>query len=313
MVVGGLFAQSSTLTVPPAHYGLDTSRNLLLVHLPATDTAIFPLRQLIGGGLDVTFTEPQVSLHYDSSYLAVTAAADTLAVYFTQLPLIVVTADEALNDKTKVAARFTYTNGSETVSGPIGVEYRGSYSLRFPKKSLDIEFRQEDDPEESDDVTFGNLREDDDWVLDALYNEPLRVNSYVAHKLWLDLHSPSYLNAEEEAKAGADVMHVEVFLRGEYYGVYLLSEQVDRKQLKLKQLTDGEIRGELYKAIQYSGATQFTGQPPLRVNARGEYAGWELKHPDADDTLTYANLYDAVGFVVNSTDSTFVAEAANRF
>jgi hypothetical protein len=97
-------------------------------------------------------------------------------------------------------------------------------------------------------------------VLDALYNEPLRVNAYVAHKLWLDLHTPYYTDREPEARAGADVRYVEVFEDGRYRGVYLQSEQVDRKQLKLKKTKDGEVRGELYKAVDRTETTQLTGQ-----------------------------------------------------
>ena len=93
------------------------------------------------------------------------------------------------------------------------------------------------------DVSFGELRTDDDWILDALYNEPLRLRSYVANKLWLSIHqNPYYIDERPNAKSAADVMYVEVFLNGNYNGIYNLSEQVDKKQLKLKSYKE-IIRG----------------------------------------------------------------------
>jgi len=125
----------------------------------------------------------------------------------------------------------------------------------FRKKTFDLEFWTDATGVDNRNVQCGNLRSDDDWILDALYNEPLRLRSYVANKLWLDVHTPYYQTAAPEARAGADVQYVEVFLNGAYNSIYNLSEQVDRKQLQLEKFGDGD-HGELYKGVGW-GATTF--------------------------------------------------------
>jgi spore coat protein H len=131
---------------------------------------------------------------------------------------------------------LTYADTSNNfISSYIVIEIRGSYSQSFPKKSYDIEFRTDDSSGISQDVTLGNLRTDDDWELEALYNEPLRINNYISHKLWLNMYVPSYLNKEPDAKAGSDVNYSELFLNGRYNGIYLIMEPIDRKLLQLKK------------------------------------------------------------------------------
>ena len=82
---------------------------------------------------------------------------------------------------------YTGTDG-EIISSNIGIEIRGGFSQTYPKKTYDIEFWNDPSGNETIDVQFGDLREDDDWILDAMYNEPLRINSYISHKLWLNLN-----------------------------------------------------------------------------------------------------------------------------
>lgn len=302
----------STLELPTANYGYDSERSLLLVRLPV-DGVTNPVGTLATVALDFTLVAPLANLRSDTTYAALTPTGDTVTVAFTTLPLIKIETSTEPNKDTKVPATFTYVDDGQSLSSTIGIEYRGSFSLGFPKKSFDLEFWEDAESEESTDVTFGDLREDDDWVLDALYNEPLRVNSYVAHKLWLDLHTPYYLEEEDEARAGADVLFTEIFYNGTYHGLYMLSEQVDRKQLKLKKLKDEEIRGELYKGIDSTDATLFRSQPALQITGDEEYAGWELKYPDADDTLDFSNLYDLVGFAADPSDRVFAAGVEDRF
>ena len=173
-----------------------------------------------------------------------------------QIPTITIQTNDEILDEPKVLGTFTFTdiNGEVTTSN-IGIEIRGGFSQSFPKKTYDIEFWNDAVGDETLDVQFGDLRKDDDWVLDALYNEPLRLNSFITHKIWLEMNQLYYAEQEPKAKSGADVMYVEVTVNDEYKGIYLLSEQVDRKLLKLKRNDNDVIRGELYKAYDSDDAT----------------------------------------------------------
>jgi hypothetical protein len=232
-------------------------------------------------------------------------------LYFTQLPLIHINPSEWIPDDFKVPADFIYADDEQTLTSIVGIERRGGFTQGLPKKTWDLEFWEDDSgAEETIDVSFAGMREDDDWVLDAVYNEPLRVNAYAAHKLWLDLHQPYYIEDEPEAKSGADVAWCEMFFDGQYFGLHFLSEQIDRKQLKLKKFKeeDKEIRGELYKGVLPLLGVLLRAVPRQSNNTRDTWDGFELKYPDVNDTINWDNLYDLVDFIVDSPDATFAAD-----
>ena len=229
-----------------------------------------------------------------------------------QIPSIQIIAEEEIVDEPKVPAVFTYIDTDGQVwTRDIGIEIRGGFSQTFPKKTYDIEFWSDPTGSESVDVTFGNLREDDDWILDALYNEPLRINSFITHKLWLDINELYYKDLEPEAKSGADVMYVEVSINGEYNGIYMLSEEIDRKQLKLRRNDDESIKGELYKAYAWDDAVLYNNPDAIPNNASSTWSGFEYRYPN--DVIDWSNIEELVKFVANSSDEEFIAQVGQRF
>ncbi|WP_116106212.1 CotH kinase family protein [Lewinella sp. IMCC34191] len=307
----GIFSQS-LLTVDPLRVGLDEEAAFLLIHQNLNGLADVPDAIRVGE-IDYAFDPSPDLLRYNETYRAISSSGDSVDIAFTSLPLFQVASFYELNNETKVPSVIRYADDEQAISAIAGIEYRGGLSLGYPKKSLDLEFWDNATNRESVDIQFTGLRVDDDWVLDALYNEPMRVNAYVAHELWLDWHQPYYIDREPDARSGADVTFVEVFFQDQYHGVYLLSEQVDRKQLGLKKLKDGALRGELYKAVDWTDATLFKGQPPRPGKNQATYSGWELKYPDEDDLIDWDPLYGMLGFVKNTSDVDFSAGIAERF
>jgi spore coat protein H len=261
------------------------------------------------GEEEYSFNTIPTQLQYSSSY-EVGKGEDEYTLYFTELPLISITAG-TIKDDPKTQADFTYSDDKLTFTSYIGIEIRGGYSMTFPKKTFDIEFWEDKAGNTTKSVSFGDLRIDDDWILDALYNEPLRIRSYLAHNLWLEIHQPHYLDIKPFAKAGADVIFVEVFLNGKYNGVYILSEQVDKKQLQI-QGYNGMIRGELYKAINWGGACTFDWLPSY-TNSSRLWGGYEYKIPDESEVTNWDELYNFTDFVINSSTSDFKEDIWNRF
>lgn len=106
-------------------------------------------------------------------------------------------------------------------------------------------------------------------------------------------------------------MYVEMFLNGGYNGVYNLSEQVDRKQLKLKKYKY-EIRGELYKGSEWGGSVTFTELLSYN-NDIGSWGGYEFKYPDENEIIDWDNLYQFTNFVINSSESDFERDIWSHF
>lgn len=233
-------------------------------------------------------------------------------LYETEYPLIHITTNNTIKNDPKVVAQFRYYDLDTTFTETIGIEWRGNISLTFPKKTFDIEFREDTITSTSKDVSFLNLREDDDYVLDALYNEPLRLNAKVAQDLWIATHPLQYQTKEKKAKSGATGNFVELFLNHKYQGIYLLQDQVDRKSLQLKKQKNDSVRGLLYKAGYYAEGSNFEGAPAFN-NALPRWAGFEMEYPFEDFTAHWEPLHNAIKIISDADDETFVAQIENHF
>ncbi|TAJ10719.1 T9SS C-terminal target domain-containing protein [Marinilabiliaceae bacterium JC017] len=307
------YAHTLTISVEKGKFQIDHSLKLILSQIDNmehyADLTNYEDVHIILGDNEYRFINPPEKIEYSNSYI-IDLNNEQYTLYFTQLPIITINTENAIVNEPKVLANFTYTDEDQSCSSMIGIELRGGSSQGYPKKTYDLEFWEDEIGEESRSVQFGALRKDDDWILDALYNEPLRIRSFISHKLWLKIHQPHYLNEEPKAKSGADVMYAELFLNQKYNGVYLLSEQVDKKQLKIKSYK-GSIRGELYKGVSW-GASTFSRLQDFDNNVR-TWSGYEMKYPDEDQITDWTNLYNFTDFVLNATDSEFESDIWNRF
>lgn len=284
------------------YYGVDVQNKLIVCHEEAL-SAVLIENTLTLDGLKYQLLESVSDLKTQQVYRVV-KATDTFSLYITTLPIIKMTANDTIVDEPKRMADFSYASASESYQGAIGIELRGNSALRYPKKSYDLELRKDMSSEESVDFTFGDMREDDDWIMNSVYNEPLKLRSYFATKLWLELYAPSYLDKEPEAKSYSDVLFAEVFLNDRYEGLYLLSEQVDRKLLDLKKIKGDTVRGELFKAVGYADNTAFKGASDFN-NAFPRWEGFEVKYPFENYEAHYENLHELITFVSTSSDTEF--------
>lgn len=79
------------------------------------------------------------------------------------------------------------------------------------------------------------LRDDGDWILDAMYIDHARMRNRLSTDLWIDMNKVPYLSKEPRAINGTRGYFVEVFLNNSYLGLYCLTERIDRKQLQLSK------------------------------------------------------------------------------
>ncbi len=308
-------SQVLTINVPENNFGIDESNSLIVSHIQNignyTNTSEYDEIVITLGQNNYNFSSIPDSLEYSNSYLVTDSnSSNQYTLYFTLLPIVLIESNTTIVDEPKVLANFTYSDEEQVLVSNIGIELRGGSSQTYPKKTYDLEFWDDEVGDETNNVQFGELRSDDDWILDALYNEPLRLRSYVANKLWLEMHTPNYIDDEPNAKSGANVMYVEMFLNGQYNGLYNLSEQIDKKQLKLKSYNDN-IRGELYKGIS-AGASTFTSLPSYDNDSR-IWSGYEYKYPKEDDITDWENLYQFTDFVINSSEINFSSSIWTKF
>lgn len=114
---------------------------------------------------------------------------------------------------------------------------------------------------------------------------------------------------EQTGKAGIDGLFVEVFLDERYQGIYLLTEQVDRKLLDVKKLKGDTVRGLIYKGGSYAVGTSFKGVKTFN-NAFPTWAGFEMDYPYENYDAHWEYLYEFMDLVVNSDDKKFASAIA---
>lgn len=296
---------AQNVTPKKGSYGIDESNQLIVWHVSDLDSVQTDNNRLAGITFDKTYQliDTLKPLSYREKY-AITAKGKTFDLYISRLPIVHLQLDTVLNESTKVLGRYTFYNRNRLVSSGVGIEYRGNLSLTYPKKTYDLEFWRDSIQNNSKDIQFEDLRNDDDWVLDGLYNEPLRLRSFIASNLWKAIHSPNYLSKEQEAKSGADLVMVEVFINGQYRGIFTLSESVDRKLLGLRKNENQTIRGELFKASSYKGAPSFQKAPGFN-NVFPDWAGFEMEYPILDYNYHWDDVSQLVKLVVTGTNTDF--------
>ena len=206
-----------------------------------------------------------------------------------------VTPEDTLSDQ--LSAQIKWRGGITNADG----KHKRNYKIKF-----------------NEDHRLLGLRNDNNWILDAGQLDPFRLRNLVAMEIWNDIATkPYYANREPKARTGIRGRVVELFLNDEYQGIYNFAENMDRKQMKLKKVDSQtkEVHGCLYKAKGWGYAAMWD---TLTVNYDNRQENWnvfEVKYPDLNDndTTDWSTLYNAIDFVVMSSDDDFKRYVADYF
>ena len=247
-----------------------------------------------------------------------------LRLRFTNLPVIRLESNETIPDEPKVEGYFSLQSDQwhDYVDRQLmGIEMRGHTALRLPKKSYNVELRKDDECQSGKKLRLLGLRKDDDWIMDAAYRDTSFVRNLVSHDLFNAMRRYAHREGgEEKGQATIRGRLSEAYLNGDYRGIYIFQERVDRKLLDLKKIKvakegcrerwdevnfDDPRNGSLlFKAV--STQADFSDKSNL-------HAGYVQKYPDAEKVPRWEVLDVLVDFVANSSDEVFIAEVADRF
>ncbi len=256
------------------------------------------------------FSDPIATVEIGKAYeIFIPSQNSNFTLYFTQLPIISINTPNTIIDASNVLASFKMIESNDKfLESNIGIQFRGASSQSWPKKPMEFEFWDDTEGIKTHDYALLDMVKNDDWNLQAMYNEPLRVRSKTNNELWRMINQLHYQAKEPDAINGIRMRYVELFLNNEYRGLYCLGEKVNRKQLKLKK-HNGTIRGELYKGVSW-GASTFLYVYPYD-NKSLIWSGFEYKHPEEE--INWSNIHGFVNFVVNTPNQNFYADYKNRF
>ncbi|MFZ5429946.1 MAG: CotH kinase family protein [Bacteroidota bacterium] len=207
------------------------------------------------------------------------------------LPLIMIdTGGRQIPDEPKITARMRIIdNGpgnqnsvfdpAREFDGPVGIEVRGQSSQSFPKKSYGFETRTESGGENK--VSLLGMPAHDDWVLYAPYSDKTMMRN--------DL---SYYLGRRMGRWQPDAHYVEVYLNGQYIGVYQLIERIKRgnNRVNIAKMESSDVTGDkvtggyifkVDKIHDLSSSEYFYSNPAYRYKNARNYA-YSYYYPKSD-------------------------------
>ena len=232
--------------------------------------------------------------------------------YRSEMPLITITTDGPIVNSPAVHGLISVADADgNVITMHAGFKIRGTSSQQYDKKSYRVELWADETGVEMADTTFLGLRSDDDWNLEAMWAQPLRLRDKVANELWMEMYQLPYAETEPDALPGIRMVYADVFVNDEYMGVYALTERMDRKQLGLRKY-NGELRGLLYKG-NGPGAPTFDSLPDYD-NTVDTWSNYEWVYPNESDTaINWNHLYSFTNFVMNASDNVFYSQYSAQF
>jgi hypothetical protein len=160
------------------------------------------------------------------------------------LPLILIdTQGKAISNEPKITALMKVINNPDKVNhvndtefeynGYIGIEIRGNTAQMFDKKSFTLETRT--DSGTNLNVPLLGMPEENDWVLHGPYSDKSLMRNALAYYL-----------GNLQGRWSPRTQFCEVFINGEYRGVYVLTEKIkiDKNRVNIAKLLPVDNSGD---------------------------------------------------------------------
>lgn len=201
--------------------------------------------------------------------------------FVSNLPIVLIDTDgKSITDEPKITARMKIidnpnhqnkiTDLANGYDGFIGIELRGASSQSYPQKPFAIETR--DALGNNLNVSLFGMPEENDWVLLSNYNDKSFMRNVLGYKMF-----------EALGNYAPRTRFAEVFLNGDYQGIYLFGEKVkrDKNRVDIATLKEEDIEGE-----------ELTGGYIFKIDYWNDWDSWQspfapLNHPDFDIHFIY--------------------------
>ncbi|MCM1183978.1 MAG: CotH kinase family protein [Roseburia sp.] len=279
----------------------NTSRTFYYSLVEGSSSAYDPYVKIRGteGNLRLAFSDGAITEEgiRDNRTISVLAYTDSgyeeYALKCTLLPIMNIECDREIGDAYVPMTMTLFDNRRDTASrvtvseGEIHI--RGASARDFPKKSYRISLKTVSlgGNIRTNQVSLLGMRQDDDWLLYAGFDEPERVRNVFSTNLW------KYTCATNNARGidtGTEYKYVEVFMNGSYLGLYALGYPVGQKLLGIDHADED---AGLYKKVSWAD------EQALRVTPDG-VEGYEIKGGAAGWPLLEAYYY---GLSLHSSDN----------
>ena len=202
------------------------------------------------------------------------------------LPLLILKSAKPVGSEARVACSAALLPAAGETAGNTNaltgqIKFHGASSQGYAKKSFGLALDES--------VRWLGMRKSSHWVLNAAFVD----RSLMRHKLAYDLFRS--LAREGEPRFATASRFVELQLNGNYHGVYLLMERLDRSLLELHRYDSNALTHAcLYKAVDHSANFSQPG-----------HAGYEQRDHDGLKVPYWTPMDEFNQFVSRAPDAEF--------
>lgn len=221
-----------------------------------------------------------------------------LPMKLSTLPLLQLTADflPVEKDDIKFPGTLEVFQAEQEETSLYSMEFkvRGLTSALFPKQSYKVDLLKEDGSRLASSLL--NLRNDDDWNLTANYTDLSKIREASVFSLYEELATLSDTTNLQPQRGE----FCELFINGEYWGIYQLTEPIDAQQMDLDESADF-----LYKTATWELPTTLELEEYQQSGA--EHPLLEVKSwPEREEYLQYEGIIPF--FTVLSQENTSIED-----
>ena len=181
----------------------------------------------------------------------------------------------------------SFTDPFNDYNGKISIEYRGSSSQGFPKKSYALE--TQDINGNNNNVSLLGLPVENDWILYAPYTDKSLMRNFLTFDLGRKMgnYSPR-------------TVYCELFVNGDYKGIYILMEKIkrDNDRVDIAKLDSDDLAGDsltggyIIKVDKFTGTGSWGDSWQSNYNTiGGNYLRIQYHYPESDDMLPQQKNY----------------------
>lgn len=188
------------------------------------------------------------------------------------------------------------------------IRVRGNTSRLYPKQAYKMELYNYNSSgvKKNNKLSLLGMREDNDWILYAMYNDATKVRDKLSIDIW---NAYGATNNPYNGEYGIKMEYVEVIMNGEYMGLYGLMEPVDAKKLGITAQSSTGTAEYIYKRTTpvVLDLAEFTQLSSITQ------CGFELKGLSKYGTIsgvTWAPLIDYVAMETNESDEEYKVMAS---
>lgn len=196
------------------------------------------------------------------------------------------------------AVVMRWPDGAIEVEGTVQIHVRGRSSASFPKPQYKLEFV--DDAWAPAAVELFGMGRESDWVLNGMWIDRALIRNRLAWDL-----ANALATGEDWAP---EAVYAEVTLDGDYQGLYLLNETIDRDASRLdfaeddgsgeRFIASADEEGALRSRLQYaSWAIDYPNDAGGQSGAVGHLRAWEAA-VSAGDPWSHMDLDSWVAFIL---------------